>query len=237
LKTADALGTFASLSLLPEFALVASVNITQDFSLSRALTESFSGAFLAAIGPSGFLRSPLRVLDVGTGTARIPIEICRRRRGIKMTAVDRGIGILRRAQCRVARAGLEDVVRIDQADAGALPYAGGAFDAVISNGLVHHVADRTAVLREMVRVLRPGGMLFVRDSLPRSDAETIAGILQRSCRDRDALLRSNFRSRFQGALTMTETRILVSAAGLPIEWLRPIGPRHWLLAGRVGRGR
>ena len=199
--------------------------------MTGSLTPSFTEQFLGAIGSLDQFGPTLQILDVGTGTARIPVAICRRRNGIKITAVDRAAGILRRARRRVAREGLEDAIRVDQADAGELPYAERSFDAVISNGLVHHLPNRIAALCEMVRVLRPGGLLFVRDSLPQSDAETIASTFDRivgKARCASAAVRIA-----PGALSIEEARTLASAAGLPHEWVRHSAQRHWLLAGRI----
>jgi ubiquinone/menaquinone biosynthesis C-methylase UbiE len=201
--------------------------------LTNSPTRSFSEEFLGVIESLDQFPRQLRILDVGTGTARIPVAICRQRGGIELTAVDRSGGILQRARQHVARAGLADAIRIDVADARQLPYAAWSFDAVISNGLVHHLSDRMAVLREMTRVLRPGGLLFVRDSLPGPDGETIAGILARNTRRTP--LPPACAGRSPGALTIDEARALVSFAGFPGKWVRQSGPRHWLLEGRVGR--
>jgi SAM-dependent methyltransferase len=229
LKTADACRTCAPLR---EISFLERISIPQVASLATSSTGSFTEAFLAAVGPMDPLHFPLRILDVGTGTARIPIEICRRRSGIEMTAVDRSRGILQQARRRVAQARLEDTIRIDEADSCDLPYGHRSFDAVVSNGLVHHVPDRRAALREMIRVLRPAGLLFIRDSLPQSDAASLGRILSRDAGGRDTGCRSEFHSSFQGALTMHAARTLASAAGLPTEWVRQSGPRHWLLSGR-----
>ncbi|MGE5193321.1 MAG: class I SAM-dependent methyltransferase [Deltaproteobacteria bacterium] len=195
---------------------------------------SFAEAFLLAIDPDDLRRSSLRVLDVGTGTARIAIEICKRQNGIDITGVDRSVGILRRARRGVAQAGLSDAIRIERGDACSLSYAAGSFDAVISNGLVHHVPDRRGVLCEMIRVLRPGGVLLVRDSLRQPDSATIARILSRCAGGARGSRWSGSRSGFQAALTLDEARDLASSVGLPSEWVQQTGPRHWLLGGRRG---
>ena len=193
---------------------------------------SFADAFLAALDLAPLPRPTICVLDVGTGTARIPIEICTRQSGIDIIGVDRRPGILQRARRDIHRARIRNVVCVHRADACALPYADLAFDAVISNSLLHHLPRRLDTLREMVRVLRPGGVLLVRDSLRQPDAETIARILSRS-----AAGTAERRQRVPGdthpvALTLDEARELAKAAGLPPEWVRPTGSRHWLINGR-----
>ncbi|MEZ6147292.1 MAG: class I SAM-dependent methyltransferase [Planctomycetaceae bacterium] len=57
-------------------------------------------------------------------------------------------------------------------DGKSLPYEPGEFDVVMSNSIVHHIPEPFEALREMRRVVRPGGLLFVRDLLrPDSEAE------------------------------------------------------------------
>src|SRR5262249_22456636 len=143
---------------------------TWGFPLTGLPTQSFADAFLAAIGPPHLIRTPLRVLDVGVGRARIPIEICARRPDIEITGVDSQPSILRRAREEIALASLTGAICVHEADACALPFPDTTFDAVISNSLVHHLPHRGEALTEMMRVVRPGGLLFVRDSLPQADA-------------------------------------------------------------------
>src|SRR4051812_468438 len=111
----------------------------------------------------GSSTNPIRVLDVGTGTALIPIELCSRELPIHVTAVDLAAHMLQLGQRNVIRAGLQSQIKLEQIDAKALPYANATFDWVISNSIVHHIPEPLSIMREMVRVLKPGGLLFVRD--------------------------------------------------------------------------
>ncbi len=112
------------------------------------------------------------ILDVGTGTARIPIELCRQHAAARVTAIDLAEHMLRVGRDNVGHAGLAQRITLECRDAKALPYASGFFAAVISNSIVHHIPAPGAVLAEMARVLRPGGCLLVRDLLrPNTDAE------------------------------------------------------------------
>lgn len=202
-----------------------------------AANTSVADEFLAALdsaisaGTSG--RSNLCILDVGTGTARIPVEICARRSGIRFIAVDRGARALKRAQSNIHQAGLTHAIRPVLADAGALPCADAVFDAVISNGLMHHLHSPVSALCEMVRVLRTGGMLLIRDTAPQPDAARIRGILARSAgeayTDR-CTVRSNL---LPGALTLSQVHELLCAAGLPPGWARQNGSRHWTIEGTI----
>ncbi|MBI3864016.1 MAG: class I SAM-dependent methyltransferase [Planctomycetia bacterium] len=185
--------------------------------------QSFADAFLELLdfaaepGPSG-----LRILDVGTGLARIPISICRQRRDVNITAIDRAPALLASAKNQIERAGLARRIELQQADADSLPFADGTFDAVISNGLMHHLRDPVAVLREMRRVLAPAGVLFVRDSLRQRDFERVTAALKSAGSPATVL---------PAAWSLPEARNLARLAGVPSHWVRAAGPRHWMIAG------
>jgi SAM-dependent methyltransferase len=171
------------------------------------------------------------VLDVGTGTAQIPIEICSRRGEIRCTAVDRAARALQTARRNVEQAGLSRVIGIAQAEADSLPFADASFDAVISSGLLHHVSNQPAVLSEMARVLRPGGLLLIRDTLKGSDAGQIARILSRNSGGTCCTQRA-VQNDFHAMLNIDEVREMALAAGLPSASVRQAGRRHWTLAFR-----
>jgi len=199
--------------------------------------DSFTGAFLAYAEHCFGARqtSPgncIRVVDIGTGTARIPIDLCSRRDDIRLTAVDRAARALRSAQRKIANAGLSHAVQVIRADAHSLPFADGEFDALISNSLLHHVANRLGVLNEFRRVLRLGGLLFLRDTLKGPDADRIDQILRISRRTSERR-QAAFETPSPVMLTLDETRDLAAAAGIPRECVRQSGQRHWVLAFRV----
>ncbi len=108
---------------------------------------------VAALVPAG-----LSVLDVGTGTgALLPLlaEVADR-----VCAVDRSEAMLARARLLCERSGLERVL-LQRADIQALPFADAAFDAAYGSMVLHHVARPALAVREMARVVRPGGSVAV----------------------------------------------------------------------------
>jgi demethylmenaquinone methyltransferase / 2-methoxy-6-polyprenyl-1,4-benzoquinol methylase len=101
---------------------------------------------------------PRRILDVATGTAGVAIELARRTSG-EVVGVDISEPMLRRGRERVTAAGLDGKVVLETGRAEQLRFEGGAFDAVSFTYVLRYVADPEATLRELARVLRPGGVM------------------------------------------------------------------------------
>jgi ubiquinone/menaquinone biosynthesis C-methylase UbiE len=97
--------------------------------------------------------SGLDVLDVGCGQG---IDLAGyAMSGARPTGIDLTPRHVELARAHLAAMGLEGEVVVG--DAEALPFADGSFDRVSSNGVLHHTPDMPAALREIYRVLRPGG--------------------------------------------------------------------------------
>ncbi|MBV9819724.1 MAG: class I SAM-dependent methyltransferase [Solirubrobacterales bacterium] len=95
----------------------------------------------------------MRVLDVGCGQG---IDVVRyASAGADTTGVDLTADHVELARAHVSAMGL--TATLLQGDAEALPFADGAFDAASSNGVRHHARTLPAALREIRRVLAPGG--------------------------------------------------------------------------------
>ncbi|PZS19714.1 MAG: methyltransferase type 11 [Pseudonocardiales bacterium] len=99
---------------------------------------------------------PRRVLDVATGTAGVALMLSERT-GAAVTGLDLTEAMLRRGRDRIARRGRGDRIRLVLARAEQLPFADGAFDALTFTYLMRYVSDPEATIRELARVVRPGG--------------------------------------------------------------------------------
>ncbi len=102
-------------------------------------------------------------LDVGCGTADLPVEILRECPSARVTGVDVSEGMQAVAASKLARAGIAEAVTLTRADALELPFDPGRFDGVISAFCLRNVTDRPRALREMLRVLAPGRVAVVLD--------------------------------------------------------------------------
>ena len=80
-----------------------------------------------------------RILDVGTGTAQIPIEICRQTEDCQIMACDLAVSMLDIARLNIAVAGFEHRIRLYHGGAKSLDCDDQTFDWVVSNSLIHHI--------------------------------------------------------------------------------------------------
>jgi demethylmenaquinone methyltransferase/2-methoxy-6-polyprenyl-1,4-benzoquinol methylase len=98
-----------------------------------------------------------RVLDVAAGTAAVAIELARSGPNRTIVGVDQSTEMLAAGRERVERTGLGDRIELREARAEALPFTDAEFDALTFTYLLRYVDDVPATLRELVRVVRPGG--------------------------------------------------------------------------------
>lgn len=105
-------------------------------------------AMVAAIGPL----AGAQVLDVATGTGLVASELAGR--GARVVGLDQSEEML-----AVARVRLGDRVTFVKGEAERLPFADAAFDALTFTYLLRYVDDPAGTMRELARVVRPGGRI------------------------------------------------------------------------------
>jgi SAM-dependent methyltransferase len=104
----------------------------------------------------------LRVQDGGCGEGEPALEFAAQ--GCAVVGVDLDPEALEAAGLLRARTACADRMSLARADLTRLPYSDGAFDLAWSSAVLHHMADRLAAVRELRRVLKPGGRLAIRES-------------------------------------------------------------------------
>jgi SAM-dependent methyltransferase len=186
-----------------------------------AQVNRFLGGLRAAWLPVQRLlreRAPLRILDVGTGSADIPLHLARRARragaAVTITATDVHPQMLEVARARTARAGC---ISVEAADALDLPYPDGSFDVVLLSLTLHHfeAAGQVRVLEEAGRVARRA---VVVNELERCRPNYVGARLLAA-----TVWRGNRLTRHDGplsvlrAFTAPELEALAHAAGLRVE--------------------
>lgn len=170
--------------------------------LPEASTARFAGVGNPlAIGP---VRAGETVLDLGCGAGMDLLLAGRRVRpggraiGVDMTPEMRAIAIE-----SARRMGIDDAVEVRAGYLEEVPVPDASVDVVISNGVVNLVGDKGRVFREIARVLRPGGRLYLADVV-------VARPVKASARDQAAL----WAACVAGALAIDELHQHAAAAGL-----------------------
>ncbi len=149
--------------------------------------ESLREADAHLLGPAGSLTGR-RIVEIGCGAAQCARWL--RLQGAQVVALDLSWGQLRHAQYAVKAAAAQPAPWLVQADAGALPLPDSSMDIACSAfGAIPFVTDSAAVMREVFRVLRPGGRWVFSTNHPmrwcmRDDPGPAGLVVERSYFDR-----------------------------------------------------
>jgi len=178
---------------------------------------------LAALGANG------RALDVGTGPGHIPLLVCERLGGIEVLGIDLAAHMLALAERKRAASPHRARIAFRLADAKGLGFEDGAFDTVFSNTILHHIPDPRTLLAEARRVLRPGGVLLIRDLYRPETPERADALVELHAAEASPGARELFRASLHAALTPAELRAAADEAGLADAELTVDTDRHMSL--------
>lgn len=116
-----------------------------------------------------------QILDLGCGTGTLAMMVKRANRSAEVFGLDADPEALKLARTKLEKAGIK--VHLDQGLASALPYAPESFDRAFSSLFFHHLSSelKLEAMREVLRVLRPGGEFHIVDwGKPTSPATRLA---------------------------------------------------------------
>jgi ubiquinone/menaquinone biosynthesis C-methylase UbiE len=109
--------------------------------------------------------APCRVLDVGCGPGHVAIMMARESPGLSVVALDLSPDMLAAVSRNSRKAGVGHRVVPMLGNMTSLPFDDDSFDLVVSQYALHHLRHPAGAVTEMRRVLRPGGLLFVKDMM------------------------------------------------------------------------
>ncbi|AFY77010.1 MAG: class I SAM-dependent methyltransferase [Hydrococcus sp. C42_A2020_068] len=170
-----------------------------------------------------------KVLDAGTGTARIPILICQQRPDWQITAIDLAQAMLEVGKRNVEKANLGRQISLELIDAKQMPYPDEDFDVVISNSLIHHLPDPLPFLQELKRVLKPNGAILIRDLLRPSTEDIMYQMVEAIGSEYDNHQKQLFQDSLHAAFTLAEVEKLVQTVGLEGVKVYQSSDRHWTI--------
>ncbi|MBG1230764.1 class I SAM-dependent methyltransferase [Aestuariivirga litoralis] len=114
------------------------------------------------------------VLDIGCGAGGIEVELIRAHGAAYVTGIDVEDGVLAVARRTAKNANIADRAGFVKVAPGPLPFPPQTFDVVFSKDSIVHIPDKHALMREVSRVLKPGGWLVASDWLIGHDGEPSA---------------------------------------------------------------
>ena len=192
------------------------------------VNEVFCNDFFAARN----LNDGVKILDVGTGTAQIPIAMCKRNIGLKITAIDLAESMLTLGNKNIQTARLEDSITLVQVDSKKMPYSDESFDQVISNSIIHHIPNPLECFKEMIRVTKKDGLLFIRDLLRPFSMVELHNIVNLHAGDATPKQKQLFTDSLHASLSLTEVREMVKLFGFEAFTVIQSSNRHWTFTAR-----
>ena len=167
------------------------------------------------------------VLDLGTGTAKIPVLMLERRGDLDITAVDLAKEMLRVAARRVADAGFADRCKLACMDVKALRVSAAKYDLVLCNSTVHHIPDPLDLFREIARVVKPTGAILIRDLIRPAAMDDAWAIVKKVAAGEHMRQQQLFFDSLCAAFTIEEVQGLVMRSKLERMKVERVSDRHW----------
>lgn len=220
-------------SRIPEPELMTEVDqaaayAAADFATAhQALVDDLVGRFPAELAVDG-----LRVLDLGCGPGDFTVRVARAVPGAEVVGVDGSAAMLDAAAPTLAAA--DDVVDRVRLRRRLLPddeLAGERWDVVVSNSLLHHLADPGVLWRTVRDCAVPGAPVFVSDLRRPATTDDADAIVARYAADEPEVLRRDFAASLRAAFTPDEVRAQLAEAGLDGLVVEAVSDRHLVVTG------
>ncbi len=185
-----------------------------DYAVAHRVADAELLARMVCAGPND------RAVDLACGPGTLALRFARHVRSI--CALDLTPAILARARSNAVKDGLANLDCV-LGDAQALPFGDGSLDLAVTSYSLHHISDPAKVLREMARVVKPGGRVGVLDIVVPEDPKI------RELNHRIEYIRDNSHAR---SLARSDFERIFAAVGLRIVATEVRGhPRtfdHWM---------
>ena len=198
-----------------------------DFDESNSLfADRFSATFSGLPGAG-------RMADLGCGPGDIAIRMARAFPRWQVTGLDAGKNMLKLAEARLAREASKINVSFRHCYLPDDSLEAGAWDALISNSLLHHLPDPDVLWRSIARLGRPGAAVQVMDlARPATETEAMRMVDHYSAGEPE-VLREDFYNSLLAAYTVGEVREQLARTGMQHLDVAMASDRHWIASGRL----
>jgi ubiquinone/menaquinone biosynthesis C-methylase UbiE len=177
-------------------------------------------------------RSDLRVVDLGCGSADVTVRVALAVPGARVLGVDGSAAMLAEGRRRVASAELADRIELRERLLPDPALADEPFDAVVSNSLLHHLADPAVLWDAIHQLAAPGAAVFVMDLRRPETAAEVDALVERYAAGEAELLVRDFHASLHAAYEVGEVQAQLEARGLTWLEVEALGDRHLVVTGR-----
>jgi trans-aconitate methyltransferase len=175
-----------------------------------------------------------RLIDLGCGPAEIPIALARRFPGLAVDALDGAEAMLAFARDRLRDdTELQARVTLHCARLPCASLPARQYDWVVSNSLLHHLADPRDLWQTITHCVAPGSGVVVMDLARPASADAVDALVATHAADAPPVLQRDFRNSLLAAYTPGEVSGQLAAAGLADLDVRMVSDRHLAVAGRL----
>ena len=172
-----------------------------------------------------------RVLDLGCGTADVTVRFARAYPEARVHGVDGAPAMLDEGRKLVRASGVGDRVSLDRVRLPSPTLAGASYDAVVSNSLLHHLADARVLWTTAAATARKGAPVFVMDLCRPPSTDTAQHLVDAYAAEESRVLRDDFYRSLCAAYTPEEVRAQLVDAELERFRVGRAGDRHLLVWG------
>ncbi len=174
------------------------------------------------------------ILDIGTGPGHFPLHVCEKIEGCHVVGIDMAHKMLEVADTRRLGSPFADRIEYRIGNAKQIEDSDNTYDVVCSNTILHHIPKPVDMLREAWRVLKPNGVLLIRDLYRPRDANELDRIVSEHAADCDAYQKRMFAESLHAALTPDELQHIATEAGMTGVQVVVDTDRHMSLQTSVG---
>jgi ubiquinone/menaquinone biosynthesis C-methylase UbiE len=172
-----------------------------------------------------------RVLDLGCGTADVTVRFARAYPEVRVHGIDGAPAMLDEGVKLLGAAGVVDRVALELVRLPSTALTEAAYDAVVSNSLLHHLADPRVLWTTIAATARPGAPVFVMDLCRPLSTDAAQHLVDMYAASEPPVLRDDFYRSLCAAYTPDEVQAQLVDAGLGHFRVERAGDRHLLVWG------